>query len=171
MTYPLTGYDAIYTILKQLRDDIKAEMQRINHTLDRVGIVPGAIAWDACDTCGQLALAVHRNYLSINFPQERTMTEIADPPQYLCADIVVQAIRCVPTVSESGAPPSTTALDNSAQDILIDASAVLCTVNATLSKMESNQLILDWMIRQQVYVGPQGACAGSELVVVVGIQL
>jgi hypothetical protein len=137
----------------------------------RVGIVPGAIAWDGCDQCGQLALAATRPYLSDQFPIEAVVTSTMGPQPgaILCNDMVVQIIRCAPEPQGNELAPTVEALDASAQVVTADAYAVMCATVDVLSTMETAGEILDFMVRQQVYVGPQGACVGSELQFVVGV--
>jgi hypothetical protein len=159
----VNGPTIFYQVLAQLRDDLIAEFTTANAAFARMGIVPGAIAWDECDQCGLLALAATRQFLSSDPPTEdpQPMTGYLVP--YLCADLAIQAIRCVPTVNDVGTAPSVSALDASAQRINADAVIVMCTVVDTLTKLETNEDIVMWGVRQQLFMGPEGACGGSEL--------
>lgn len=166
---PVTGYGAAYFILGQVRDAIQQQLQSTSTSISRVGIVPGAIAWDGCDDCGQLALAAQRFYLTDNFPVEVATSDMGHG-SILGMDAVVQAIRCAPTVGVNGAPPTTSAFDASAQQVLDDAFACLCATQTVLENDFNTGVILAYLIRQQVFVGPEGACVGSELSFAVGIQ-
>jgi hypothetical protein len=165
----LSGSLAAYTILAAVRDACVTALS--SNAPARVSIVPGAIAWDNCDDCGVLALASTRNYLSDQFPNETVANTAIGPMPgaILCTDMVVQIIRCAPQPQQNQLAPSVSALDASAQVVIADAVVVLCTVIATLTTMQVNGDIEDFLIRQQPFVGPEGACVGSELQFVVGV--
>ena len=167
----LSGPTAFYTALTRVRDACVTSLRTTTTVPARVGIVPGAIAWDGCDQCGQLALAAARPYLSEQFPIEMVLTSIVGPAPapILCCDMVVQIIRCAPQPQGNELAPTVEALDASAQVVIADAWAVMCATIDVLSTMETNGDITDFMIRQQAYVGPAGACVGSELQFVVGV--
>jgi hypothetical protein len=158
------GTGVFYTLLAALRDDLRDAFQQGQAPFNRIGIVPGAIAWDECDQCGLLALAVTRHYLSDEPPLEYTGPVTAGQlGNYLVGEIAIQGIRCAPTVDDRGNAPTVEALDKSGQQIDTDAILIICTVIATLTALEASNEILSWGIRQQVFMGPEGACAGSEL--------
>jgi hypothetical protein len=160
---PFSGYTAFYDIMVELRDAVILALRDNGVSFARAGIVPGAIAWDGCAQCGQLALAIIRQFLTADdFPTEITTTT-GLTGEFITADMVVQAISCVPTISDSGAPPSILELDRSAKTEAVQALVILCTVDQTLKTMKAHARISDYMIRQQVVVGPEGACVGSEL--------
>jgi hypothetical protein len=159
----LSGPNAFYTVLGTVRDaNVAALRNSVGGAPARVGLVPGAIAWDNCDTCGLLALASVRNFLSDQFPIELTITT-ADQGALLCADLAVQIIRCAPQPQNNDVAPSVSALDESAHVVSADAYAVLCSTVDALNKLVASGDIVDFIVRQQVFVGPAGACVGSEL--------
>lgn len=165
----LRGYGAFYTVLKTVRDAIVVELQKQQAKPERVSIVPGAIAWDECDQCGLLALTSSRFYLTDTFPIDVVTTEMKQGA-FLAADLMVQIIRCAPTAQDTNSAPSVEALDNSAQQVLDDAFAVLCTTHTTLHTLLDTNQIVDYMMRQQLFVGPAGACVGSETIFTVAIN-
>lgn len=166
----LVGYDAFYIILGRVRDAIVAELQN-NPTSDppaRVGIVPGAIAWDGCTDCGQLALSSFRYYLTDSLPSEVGGSDISSGG-FLAADLVAQIIRCAPQPTGSSLAPSVAALDTSARVTLNDAFSLDCATRTALAVMYNSGDIMTYVMRPVTFVGPEGACVGSELLFSVAI--
>lgn len=166
----LRGYGAAYTVLARVRDAIVAEYLTRNVVPTRYGVVPGAIAWDGCETCGQLALSKSRDFLTNQFPIEVTSTDLG-PGGLLGFDLVTQTIRCVPMPDDRGNPPLMVDLDESAQLIINDGYSQLCATITTLEQMKNQLEIVDYLIRQQLYPGPEGGCAGAELIFTVAVEL
>lgn len=137
----------------------------------RVGMVPAAIAWDECDTCGLLALSVNRFFLSDQFPIEATTADKCEG-SVLAADLVMQIIRCVPQPGDGGRDlaPTVDALNSSAISSIADAEAVMCATVETMRDLYLSNEIVEYMVRQQIFVGPEGACVGSELQFIIGFQ-
>jgi hypothetical protein len=158
-----------YEVLTRLKD---ANADALRNTFGgapaRAAVVPGAIAWDDCDQCGLLALSSLRNFLSDQFPLEVTVTT-ADQGAVLCSDMALQVIRCAPQPQNNDTAPSVAALEASSRAVNEDAVAVMCATVDELNKLAASGDIYDFMIRQQPYVGPAGACVGSELSFVVGV--
>lgn len=172
MTIALTGYGAFYTVLRLVRDANVAELQRTDAgTPPRVAIVPGAIAWDDCsEQCGQLALSLNRFFLADQFPIELTTTSGAQTGAILVADVSIQIIRCAPGVQGgSSLAPAIGALEASAKTVLDDAYAILCSTMTELQDLLDQQQIFDYLVRQQLVMGPEGGCVGSELLVAIGL--
>jgi hypothetical protein len=162
----LSGSAAFYTILAQVRDALSlALVNTAGGKPKRVSIVPGAIAWDDCDTCGLLALALVRTYLSDEFPLESSAPASVSGTQgaLLCADFAVQSIRCAPQPQGTDLAPSVDALDLAGQIITADAYTLECTTLATLDTLLHSDGILDYLMRPITTVGPEGACVGTEL--------
>jgi hypothetical protein len=164
------GYGGFYSILGSVRDAIVAEMNGRGIGMSRVAIMPGAISWDECEVCGMLALSITRFFLTENFPVEVTTADHGPTGPILGADLSIQAIRCAPQPAEGELAPSVSALNASSQEVLNDAWAVLCAVTTELASMEKDLEIAAWMIRQQMFVGPEGGCVGSDLAVAVGVE-
>lgn len=158
----LRGYGGFYTVLTTVRDATITEFQRIGALPKRVGVVPGAIAWDGCEQCGLLALAAQRYYLTDQFPIEVATTDMKQGA-FVAADLVTQIIRCAPTGQNNDLAPSVEALDASAKQVLDDAYAVLCATTTELDVLLGDNSIVDYMVRQQIFMGPEGMCVGSEL--------
>lgn len=155
-----------YTVLTQVRDAaVTALVSTPGGKPARVGVVPGAIAWDDCDTCGLLALALVRVFLTDEFPVELSEPASVSATQgaLLCADMAVQLVRCAPQPQGTDQSPSVDALDATAQVVGVDAYTIECSTLDTLDKLMRNDSIADFMMKPLVVVGPEGACVGCEL--------
>jgi hypothetical protein len=148
-----------YTVAERLRLAAHAEL---TDTPDRSGVVPGAIAWDACD-CGMLAVSVAQVYLSETFPDPQTVKAGNCDAPFEVAELVVQIIRCAPNPEGQDLYPSVAALDASARQVARDAYEVLKGVSVELCEMNNDREIYDHLIRPQPMQGPSGGCVGSEL--------
>jgi hypothetical protein len=130
----------------------------------RVGVVPGAIAWDNCEQCGVLAVSLARVFLSDDFPAEAGFTPQGNcSSAWLVGNFTLQLVRCAPVPDATGSGPTVTALDASAQVVMADASLVLATVACSLADLVAADQIVDYVVRQQLMVGPEGACVGSQV--------
>lgn len=161
----LAGQDAFFTVLSRVRDDVALALANTpGGKPARVAVMPGMIAWDDCDTCGLLALSLLRTYLSDEFPIESAAPASVANTQgaLLCADMTLQIIRCAPTPQGAELAPEIDALENTARIINADAYATLCTTLTTLGSLAQSDDILDYLVRPQNMVGPDGACVGSE---------
>lgn len=155
-----------YTLASRLEQAIYAEL---TVTPDRHGVVPGAIAWDACD-CGLLAVSVGMIYPTEQFPNPVTarVGNGCDAP-WEAAEIIMQVVRCTPTHDDSGDPPTVAALDTSAREILLDAYELMRAVSVALCEMNDAREISDFVMRPLTPQGPSGACGGNELRAVVSL--
>ncbi|MFJ8538182.1 hypothetical protein [Streptomyces sp. NPDC093591] len=155
----ITGELKWYTVAATLE---AAVYEALTDTPERHGVVPGAIAWDACD-CGMLAVSVAQVYPSEDFPApQSTRLGTCDAP-YEVAELVVQVIRCAPNAEGQSLYPTTEALDASARSVARDAYETLRAVSVRLCEMNDARDISDFLVRPQVTQGPQGGCVGSEL--------
>jgi hypothetical protein len=134
-------------------------------------LVSGAIAWDNCSEskCGMLALGPARYYLSDNFPVEAVSSDICSEGAILIADMLMPIIRCAPQPQGLDTAPSPKAMTNSALIVMDDAFHVMCGALEILRTLFTNNDIVGYNIRQQVFVGPEGACVGSELQFSIGV--
>jgi hypothetical protein len=168
----LAGYGAAYTVLATVRDAIVAELNTRSALPGRVGIVPGAIAWDECsgisDQCGQLALSCSRFFFTDQFPLEVTSTDQLQG-SVLALDFTAQLIRCAPLPQDQSLSPSSSTLDASSQEVLNDMYTLVCAVPTALQSLWPANIV-DFMLRQTIQVGPEGGCVGCELTFVVGIS-
>ena len=128
----------------------------------RHGVVPGAIAWDACD-CGMLAASIAQVYPSETFPAPQATPFGSCQAPYEVAEIVIQIIRCAPNPEGQNLWPPTAALDASAQQVARDAYETLRAVSLELCSMNEARDVADYLIRPQVIQGPTGGCVGSEM--------
>lgn len=154
-----------YTVAERLRAAIHEDL---TVKPDRSGVVPGAIAWDACD-CGMLAVSVAQVYPSEDFPfPQATRVGACDAP-WEVGEIVIQIIRCAPNPEGQNLYPSVEAQDASAQEVRRDAYQVLLAASRELCEMNDARDISDFVVRPQPTQGPQGGCVGTELRVLVSL--
>jgi hypothetical protein len=148
-----------YTVASRLE---QAAYNALTDTPDRHGVVPGAIAWDACD-CGMLAVSVAQVYPSEDFPAPQAAPVGACQAPWEVAEVVVQIIRCAPNAEGQSLYPTAAALDASAQQVARDAHQALTAVALELCEMSEARDIADYLVRPQVAQGPTGGCVGTEL--------
>lgn len=143
----------------------------------RACVVPGQqVAWDNCcygETGGQLTVNVARVYPSRNFPdidQGRPSNCITP---YMVVQYNVTILRCSPVQNERGKPPDCTLLAANAELTLRDLETVRLGVACCLADEDDiGQLLMqpyEWVLGDQVTLGPEGGCAGSALIAFVGI--
>lgn len=162
----ITGPLKWYTVAETLRAAVHAAL---TETPERSGVVPGAIAWDACD-CGMLAVSIAQVYPSDEFPAELTGRVSAGcDAAWEVGEVVVQVIRCAPNPEGQALYPSVAALDASAQAVARDASEALRAVAVRLCQLREDRAIVDYLLRPQTVQGPAGGCVGSELRAFVGL--
>lgn len=135
----------------------------------RHSVVPGAIAWDACD-CGLLAVSVGTIYPTEIFPNPALarVGNACDAPLE-AAEIIMQIVRCAPNPDDNGEPPTTTQLDTSAREVLTDAYEMMRAVSTKLCEMNKAREISDYVMRPLTPQGPAGGCVGNELRAVVAL--
>lgn len=175
---------AMHDIATKIKDCIVPYLEGTTEGLpDRVCVTAGLIAWDDCE-CGQLAVTMVRKN-EVNTPNV-PRTAAPDPgrrgcgPPLMQMDFLVSMLRCAPTGPENEAgiaePPSCQQLDDAARIATEDAWAVMagtiCCLSAAVKDRLPNgtHLYTDFTIGTQTFVGPNGACMGSELPVSVVIQ-
>ncbi|MFD4314984.1 hypothetical protein [Streptomyces sp. NPDC058548] len=147
----------------------------------RACVVPGQPAWDSCDdpcgeeaSGGQLTVSVARIFPSTDadFPSEARIVQgvrgCALPP-VTGLELVVTLLRCAPTFSEGGCPPSCTELAAAAQVLHVDIttvySALLCCLPGTEQRRRGRRFVMG----QQKVIGPEGGCVGLEQRVTVAL--
>jgi len=154
-----------YTVAETLRQAVDAGL---SVSVQRSGVVPGVIAWDACD-CGLIAISVNQIYPSEMFPELLTNSSGSCDASHEVAEIIIQVVRCAPQPAEPNFAPTVAELDTSAQEILRDAHELMKFARETLCAMESNGDIYAWILRPLTAQGPSGSCVGNELRVLVGL--
>jgi hypothetical protein len=162
----ITGELKWYTVAATLEGAVH---EALTDKPDRHGVVPGAIAWDACD-CGMLAVSIAQVYPSETFPAPQAAKVGACDAPYEVGEVVVQVIRCAPNAEGQSLYPTTAALDASARQVARDAYEALRAVSIRLCEMNDARDISDFLVRPQVTQGPQGGCVGSELRALVSLM-
>lgn len=114
--------------------------------------------WDACE-CGSTTIYVPRTYQSESFPDIKTRTKNC-LPNFTVAEYVVRVLRCDPAPQDNGQPPTCTTMNLAAAVDLDDRQAVLQAIKCCLG---SNL----YLFGDQLGVGGQGLCVGSETSVLV----
>lgn len=130
----------------------------------RVYVSAGPPAWDDCCE-GQLTAWVENIFYHENFPNRQSTPAICG--SMLAGDLVIQLLRCVPTVGDDGSVPPGPTLDNSARLIYQDMYIALNALTCCLSEARRNR---EYIIRDTRVVGPQGGCAGFEIRVTVQLH-
>lgn len=167
------GPTAFYDVALLLITEIDAALAASAYgSVDRVCVVPGEIAWDACE-CGMLAISPRRFFLSDEFPADAlgqgiVRTSPCDLP-YLVTEMSITIARCAPQPVGGALTPTCVALDGSARVLISDAYVVLSTVAQVLCELVGADQIVDWVLGEQVARGPDGSCVGSELLAFVSV--
>jgi hypothetical protein len=131
---------------------------------NRYLVTTGQIAWDDC-CAGQLAVSLTRVAPTESFPTEQvTMVGLGCDAAYELAEITVQIVRCAPQALNAQVAPSPDVLTAHAQQTMIDANQIRRSVAAALCTLKSDMTSgLDYFVRSQLMLGPEGGCDGSEL--------
>lgn len=138
----------------------------------RACVVPGPPAWDGCnDPCsedatgGQLTVHVARTFATSSFPAEdRTVQggRHCVPVASTGVELVITLLRCAPTMSERGCPPSCEELSAAARTVNVDATtiynALLCCLPTTGNRRRGPQYLLG----NGRVLEPAGGCMGVE---------
>lgn len=166
---------SVYVALAALRDAISdALAATVGGSVDVVDVVPGSIAWDSCDCGGQLSVTWTRMYLSDRFPTDLAGADVlrASPcdSAYLVVDVTAQVLRCAPSPADGQLTVSGDALDAAAQVLADDAAVTLDAAACRLAELVDTGTISDYQVRSQTAVGPQGACVGTELNLVLAVR-
>jgi len=143
----------------------------------RACVVPGQqVAWDNCcsgEQGGQLTVNVARLYPSRLFPdldQGRPSNCIVP---YMVVQYNITILRCSPTQTDRGHPPSCASLSANAELTLQDLELVRLGVACCLLDEDTLTPLLgqpySWVFGDSVTLGPEGGCAGSQLIVFVGM--
>jgi hypothetical protein len=137
---------------------------------ERTGQVPGELAWDECCD-GLLAVTTPRIYLSEEFPAEAesTIGVICQPP-YEVGQFTVTVLRCAPQPAGQDLAPTAADLNASAALLLQDMAETMDAVSAILCSLKQSDLISDYMISPAESAGPEGACVGFNLQVLVSLE-
>lgn len=160
---PLRWYTVGGYIVQAVKDGLTVPV-------GRSGQVPGEIAWDECCD-GLLAVTVPRVFLSETFPQE---TEFFVSPQcrapYEVGDFTVSVLRCAPQNVGQDTAPSTLALESAAALLLQDMAESMDALMSVLCSLQNSDLISDYYVSPAESAGPEGACVGFTLRVLVNLE-
>jgi hypothetical protein len=146
----------------------------LTNDVNRALITTGQIAWDDCCE-GQLAVSYTRTSPTETFPTEAvTISPYGDgmecSPPYEIGEISVQIVRCAPQALDGQNAPDPDALTNAALQTLIDANQVRRSVATALCLLKADVTQrFDYFIRDQLMLGPEGGCSGSELHLYAGL--
>ena len=155
----ITGPLKWYTIASALEQAAYADLTT---KPDRHSVVPGAIAWDACD-CGLLAVSGAQFFGTEAFPDQIGRPFGNCRPPYIVGEFVIQIIRCAPNPDDQTGSPTTADLDASAQEVLRDADEIYESVAVKLCEMKDARDISNFLVRPVTAQGPSGGCVGNEV--------
>ncbi len=163
----ITGTARWYTLGSRLVD---AAYGGLTSKPGRKGMVPGEIAWDACDCGGMLAVTVPRVFYSETFPEEAdTVIGVRCQAPYEVAEFTVSVVRCAPQPNGAEAAPAAADLDAAAGLLLQDTTEVMDAVARALCSMHDGDDIADYLINPAESAGPEGACVGFTLRVLISL--
>jgi hypothetical protein len=161
---------ALPNLLSGLLGDVATALETTTRgAVKRAVVLPGIdIPWDDC-TCGYLAIAKRRAYRSRSFPQDALDVYTKCDDFTMAYDLAMVMMRCVAGVSDNGVPPkpSQTLADLQAQEE--DAYVVWTTVDCALRQLQDTNLINNYILNEQLTLGAQGLCAGTQLNFKVGL--
>lgn len=164
----ISGSARWYTVGSYL---VTAARTGLSSSVARAGQVPGEIAWDDCNCDGLLAVTTPRVYLSESFPEEaeRTVGVRCQAP-YEVGEFTVSVLRCVPGPEGQDLSPAASDLDAAAGLLLQDLAETMDAVSALMCQLKDNDSVSDYLIAPAESAGPEGACAGFTLRVLVSLE-
>ena len=171
----MTSSSVFYTVLNGLLTEVNTRLAATPAGQpQRVCVYPGLIAWDDC-TCGQLAGSITRIFLSDNFPLPFTGRghgeTTACMPAYKVAEMVVSLMRCAPQPQGTDLAPTCESIDAAAQIWASDADVSLNGILCRLEEYKDADTILDYRVDNQLPGGPEGACVGTDVHFLVGLEV
>lgn len=150
---------------------VAAVKEGLTAGVSRYGQVPGEIAWDKCDCEGVLAVSVPRIFLAEEFPDE---TEgpigVRCQAPYEVAEYTVSVIRCAPTADGQDQAPEASELNTAAGLLLQDMTETMEAVSRRLCQLHDAEDISDYLITPAEAAGPEGACVGFNLRVLISLE-
>lgn len=163
----ITGTDRWYQLAAVLMAVVR---DGLTTSVDSACVVPGTIAWDACD-CGSVYVSVGHLYLSDEFPMQLTTAPTPNcGAAWEVVEIIIQVMRCVPVPSGGNITTTCAAETAAAYLIRVDAAETLHNVSTALCQMRNETYqIADFIVDNQTVQGPQGGCGGTELRVRIGL--
>lgn len=164
----ITGTARWYTVGSYL---VNATRTGLSSSVARAGQVPGEIAWDDCNCDGILAVTTPRVFLSENFPDEAEGTVgVRCQAPYEVGEFTVSVLRCAPQPEGQNLSPDADDLDSAAGLMLQDVAETMDAVSALLCQLKDADDISDYLITPAESAGPEGACVGFTLRVLVSLE-
>lgn len=137
----------------------------------RWGQVPGDIAWDDCNCDGMLAVSAPRVYLSEAFPEEtESFVSSQCRAPFEIGEFTVAVLRCAPQPEGQALAPRADELDTAAGLLLQDMTETMDALQAALCALQDADDISDYMVNPGGSAGPEGACVGFNLRVLVSLE-
>lgn len=129
----------------------------------RALVSPGQeIAWDDCE-CGQLSVHMPRAYPSDTFPVLKQVGPFDRcEAKFTVVEYVVTILRCVPVSKDRGDPPTAAELTAASRVDHEDRWAVRRGVACCFEAEDPRRRTLR-LLQEQLAVGSEGECMGSEL--------
>lgn len=140
---------------------VREALEVVGRPVSTSYVAAGAISWDDC--CGTLVVMPERVFRSTAFPLESNDAELCWGG-FVCVDLVVLLIRCVPTVTDQGAAPPVDSMAVAYQALLEDAAAVWNRLEGPMPHGWSRAGL------NQLFSGDQGGCVGVETRLTVGLD-
>lgn len=163
----ISGTARWYTVGSRL---VAAAYDGLSSKPARRGMVPGEIAWDSCDCAGLLAVTVPRVFYAEVFPEEAENTVgVRCQAPYEVGEFTVSVVRCAPQPGGVEPAPPADDLDAAAGLLLQDIAEVMDAVAVLLCQMQDADDILDYLINPAESAGPEGACVGFTLRVLISL--
>lgn len=146
------------------QDVLAAAVAGCTTQFGRASVVPGLIAWDACD-CGALYLMVNQTYDCETFPMQKVDADPSDGcgPLYDAAEFVMQVMACAPSPVGHSRATTVTVENTAAQTVRRDAYESREAVRAFLCAARDGRMIENYIIDTQIVQGPSGGCVGTEM--------
>lgn len=125
----------------------------------------GGLAWDDCDCGGVLQVSMGRRTATLNFPQDQNEGGGGRPTS--CAaglpmqDFTLEYIRCWPSPSQRGNPPTCQQMATVTRQLNADIFAIRKAMYECLCNMKTvERRISDFVVRASQPAGPEGSCTG-----------
>lgn len=162
----LTGPLKFYTVADTLVQAINAALLT---EVDRAGVVPGQIAWDAGD-CGLLAASVGQVFISDVFPHQLLDVIGFCQAAWEVSELTFELVRPAPgPESNQTLYPTRDALDAAAQLTATDGWTMLTVLAQQLCQMREADTIVDYLIGNVTPVGPNGGLMAQQVTVWIGL--
>jgi hypothetical protein len=161
--------DAMWSVLETVRDCAFTGMSSTPAGApQRSCVVPGEIVWDDC-TCGLLAVTWRLMGTGAVFPAIDAETSQTNcPDRMMIVQITVASLRCAAGPDQNGNAPTCEQLEDDAFQQLSDSVAVRDAVSCCVRQLYADRDIADFAIGRTLPAGPEGACVGSTLDLLIG---